>query len=153
MVGEDFDGELCLDDELERRKYVYFSLAVRTWELGVAELEVFEVPVEFDVVAAAAFLLVEGGALTDPHELPRNSEPVLGSQSRGTCALGLESSANFAPKMSVDVDATDCAQALLDKLSADSMTRTNSRSSLADMVTGFTTTCDHWNAADTSCNV
>ena len=101
LVGEDFDGELCLDDELERRRGALFSLAVNTCKLGVVEL---------DLVPAAAPLLVDGGALTDPHELPRNSDPVLGSQRRGTCALGLESSAVLAPKMSVDdVDATDCA--------------------------------------------
>ena len=106
LVVEDFDGELCLDEELERRRGELFSLAVNTCELGVVELEVFEL----DLVAAAAPLLVDGGALTDPHELPRNSDPVLGSQRRGTCALGLESSAALAPKMSVDdVDATDCA--------------------------------------------
>ena len=159
LVGEDFDGELCLDDELERRRDVFFSLAVNTWELGVVELEGFDgVTVEFDFVPAVTSLLVDGGALTDPHELPRNSEPVLGSQSRGTCALGLEFSANLTPKMSVDVDATLRAQALLDMLSADSMTRTNSRSSLADMVTGYKlygagSEIIYWNAADTSCNV
>ena len=64
--------------------------------------------------------------------------------------------------MSVDVVPTDCAYLLLgdeDRLSADSMTRTNSRSSLADMVTLVTEgalcdggrQCAHWNAAaDTS---
>ena len=106
-------------------------------------------------LATLPLALVDGGPLTDPHELPRNSDAVLGSQSRGTCALGPESSANLALKMSVAVDATDCAQALLDRLSADSMTRTNSSSSLADMVTGYSRDgeCAYWNAADTSCNV
>ena len=137
LIGDDLVGELCIDDELERRRGVA-CFAVNICELVVAaELEVFAVGPEFVVVAPPA---EDGGALTDPHELPRNSEPVLGSQSRGTLALGLESSAvdlAVAPKMSVDVVATDCAYLLLgddDRLSADSMTRTNSRSSLADMV-------------------
>ena len=58
--------------------------------------------------------------------------------------------------MSVDVDATDCAQTLPDMLSADSMTRTNSRSSLADMVTARNDPGrerGYWNAADTLCHL
>ena len=73
LVGDDFVVELCIDDELERRRGVA-CLAVSICELAVAaELEVFAVGPEFVVASPPAD---DGGALTDPHELPRNSEPV-----------------------------------------------------------------------------